>query len=100
MPLPCQAVEFLRRRYAAAILRDDMDTACRVRLQLDAIMNRVRRGHRAGADAPPSRMTAACDAPPDPLPAPATPGGGGPAARAGLRLLVTTPVTGLLERRG
>jgi hypothetical protein len=37
-----QAVDFLRRRYAAAIMHDDMDTACRLRLQLDAIMNRVR----------------------------------------------------------
>ena len=33
------AVEFLRRRYAAAILSDDADTACRLRGQLDRIMN-------------------------------------------------------------
>jgi hypothetical protein len=35
-----QAVEFLRRRYASAILGNDADTACRLRAQLNGIMNR------------------------------------------------------------
>ncbi|MGH6913175.1 MAG: hypothetical protein ACREH3_05665 [Geminicoccales bacterium] len=35
-----QAVDFLRRRYANAILRDDVQTAGRLRDQLDGLMNR------------------------------------------------------------
>jgi len=53
-----QAVDFLRRRYAAAILHDDMDTACRLRLQLDAIMNRAR---LAQAHAPAASLATAVE---------------------------------------
>ena len=34
-----QVIEFLRRRYASAILRDDAETAGRLRAQLDGLMN-------------------------------------------------------------
>jgi hypothetical protein len=34
-----QVIEFLRRRYASAILRDDAETAGRMRAQLDGLMN-------------------------------------------------------------
>ena len=78
------AIDFLRRRYASAIVRDDMDTACRLRLQLDAIMNRARLADSGSAEAPAAFAfaIAPCEAPPQfqvSLPA--------------------TPVTGLLERR-
>jgi hypothetical protein len=36
-----QVIEFLRRRYASAILRDDTPTAGRLRAQLDGLMNRA-----------------------------------------------------------
>lgn len=72
-----QAVDFLRRRYAAAIMHDDMDTACRLRLQLDAIMNRARLA--APPQAPDSFATAV-----EPR-ATSTP-------QCELRLLVTTPL--------
>ena len=54
-----QTVEFLRRRYAAAILCDDADTAGRLRAQLDGIMNPCRSGRpgegaRAAAQAAPA----------------------------------------------
>ena len=70
-------VEFLRRRYAAAILGDDADTACRLRARLDGIMN------------PTDRLGSA-------LPLQSSPG---PARGAPRLQLVTpvTPVTGLLE---
>lgn len=42
-----QAIDFLRRRYAAAILCDDAATAGRLRARLDAIMN-----HTGAADLP------------------------------------------------
>lgn len=84
MPEQRQAVDFLRRRYAAAIMHDDMDTACRLRLQLDAIMNRTRLAPHHG-EAPPFPTAAA------PRDA-STP-------QLELRLLVTTPVTGLLDSR-
>jgi hypothetical protein len=84
MSEPRQAIDFLRRRYAAAIMHDDMDTACRLRLQLDAIMNRARLAQRHGEAPPSSTATEPREA---------------PAAQAELRLLVTAPVTGLLEGR-
>lgn len=37
-----QVIEFLRRRYASAILRDDAPTAGRLRAQLDGLMNHAR----------------------------------------------------------
>jgi hypothetical protein len=37
-----QVIEFLRRRYASAILRDDAPTAGRLRDQLDGLMNHAR----------------------------------------------------------
>jgi hypothetical protein len=48
-----QAIDFLRRRYAAAILCDDAATACRLRAQLDAMMNRAE-----GADLPAQQLAA------------------------------------------
>jgi len=86
-----QAVDFLRRRYAAAIMQDDMDTACRLRLQLDAIMNRVRLGYPPYAGTPVARA--------DPAPSPSDGAAESTTGPVALRLLVTTPVTGLLESR-
>jgi hypothetical protein len=45
-----QVIEFLRRRYASAILRDDAETAGRLRAQLDGLMNHTgaSRVERAG----------------------------------------------------
>jgi hypothetical protein len=93
------SIEFLRRRYAAAILRDDADTAGRLRAQLDAVMNHARRAGRPGEASqpqarpiePPARLVHS------PLQSP------GPAERAsGVRvrpgLYVVMPVTGLLEK--
>jgi hypothetical protein len=94
-----QTIEFLRRRYAAAILRDDADTARRLRVQLDGIMNGA-----AGAAAP--RAAARTDAPGlDAVPRPRdaiAPSAGPPATepalgRAGPRLCLVPAVTGLLE---
>lgn len=51
---PRQAVDFLRRRYASAILRDDAPTAGRLRAQLDQLMNRGE-GTCAGGAAPVAR---------------------------------------------
>jgi hypothetical protein len=50
---PRQAIDFLRRRYAAAILCDDAATACRLRAQLDAMMNRAGPAEAIG-EAPPA----------------------------------------------
>jgi hypothetical protein len=86
MPEQRQAVDFLRRRYAAAIMHDDMDTACRLRLQLDAIMNRAR------------REDPLAEAASEPFPPPLAPREAR-APQLQLRLLVTQPVTGLLESR-
>ena len=47
-----QVIEFLRRRYASAILRDDAETAGRLRAQLDRLINHAGgppRADRAGA---------------------------------------------------
>ena len=45
-----QVIDFLRRRYASAILRDDAPTAGRLRAQLDDLMNHAgpRRIERTG----------------------------------------------------
>jgi hypothetical protein len=93
-----QSVEFLRRRYAAAILRDDADTAGRLRAQLDAVMNHARRAERPGQAPQPQAR------PIEPLArlshAPLrSPGAGERASGAGAspRLYVVMPVTGLLE---
>jgi hypothetical protein len=77
-------VEFLRRRYAAAILGDDADTACRLRARLDGIMNPT---DRLGSALPPQSSRPEADLSP------------GPARGAPRLQLVTpvTPVTGLLE---
>lgn len=89
-----RTVEFLRRRYAAAILRDDVDTAGRLRSQLDGFMNQTRdaRQHTEALQPDPAQ----------PFEVPA----GAPAAQRSSsgpepRLRLVTPVTGLLEgRRG
>ena len=77
-------VEFLRRRYAAAILGNDADTACRLRARLDRIMNPTSR--LGGAPAPEAWESEADRSP-------------GPAQLAPrLRLVATVaPVTGLLD---
>ena len=110
-----QTFEFLRRRYAAAILCADADTAGRLRAQLDGIMNPPgssgRRGEaaRAAAQAPPAEA-------PDAHAPPAWPQATGPSrpqaagqsrpqaagpspepAQLAPRLRLVTPVTGLLE---
>jgi hypothetical protein len=94
-----QSIEFLRRRYAAAILRDDADTAGRLRAELDAVMNHARRAERPGEAPqpqarpiePPARLSHS------PL---RSPGAGERACGAGVRprLYVVMPVTGLLEK--
>jgi hypothetical protein len=97
-----QTVEFLRRRYAAAILCDDADTAGRLRAQLDGIMNHVCAAGRPGevpeAQArPPEALPEFPDVLPRSLGALAaarSPGQPGP------RLHLATPVTGLLEGFG
>jgi hypothetical protein len=85
-----QAVDFLRRRYAAAILRDDLATACRLRSQLDRIMNqrpqRFDRSPRIEVRAPETRAPSP-EGPTPPV-----------AGRFQPRVLVAEPVTGLLER--
>jgi hypothetical protein len=105
-----QAVEFLRRRYAAAILCDDAHTAGRLRVQLDGIMNPAHgAGRRGGAPQPeaarPLEMRAGSrtmDALPPSLEMPA---GSRTTARSSgrpePRLRLVIPVTGLVEgRRG
>jgi hypothetical protein len=94
-----QSIEFLRRRYAAAILRDDPDTAGRLRAQLDAVMNHARRAGRPGEAPQPQAR---------PIEPPARlihsplrlPEAGERACGAGVRprLYVVMPVTGLLEK--
>ncbi len=86
-----QAVDFLRRRYAAAILRDDADTACRLRSQLDRVMNQ---GPQPFERAP------WIEIPPSQAAAPSPDGAVSRlVGRFQLRLLVSVPVTGLLEDR-
>jgi hypothetical protein len=96
-----QTVEFLRRRYAAAILCDDADTAGRLRAQLDGIMNHARGAGRPGevpeAQArPPEALPEFPDVLPRSLGALAARSPG----RPGPRLRLVTPVTGLLEGFG
>jgi hypothetical protein len=90
-------VEFLRRRYAAAILCDDADTAGRLRAQLDGIMNPAgssgRGGDAAPAQAPLSDARHA-------QASPARPQAAEPSSAQGQlapRLRLVTPVTGLLD---
>jgi hypothetical protein len=103
-----QTVEFLRRRYAAAILRDDVDTAGRLRAQLDGIMNHTRAGRpgeghpevQARPVEPPAQLT---QSPARSVELPAwalETAEERPAHTGGLRprLHLVTPVTGLLER--
>jgi len=84
------AIDFLRRRYASAIARDDIATACRLRQQLDRMMNDGRRTRAAGAAAP---------SPDADLLAPLVEPSGQPALRLAPRLAPAAPVTGLLEVR-
>jgi hypothetical protein len=86
-----RTVEFLRRRYAAAILRDDAATAGRLRAQLDGVMN-----HRAGAtrrdeSPPPEVSLRVLEVRAGPQPSPGRLAGSGP------RLCLVPAVTGLLE---
>jgi hypothetical protein len=84
-----QTVEFLRRRYAVAILRADADTAGRLRAQLDGIMNPPAAARRSTE----ARQSEAClgEAPAEPQPSAAQSAGSGP------RLCLVPTVTGLLE---
>jgi hypothetical protein len=94
-----QSIEFLRRRYAAAILRDDADTAGRLRAQLDAVMNHARRAERPG-EAPQPRARP-IEPPARLIPSPLrSPGAGERASGTEVRprLYVVMPVTGLLEK--
>jgi hypothetical protein len=58
-----EAIEFLRRRYAAAILRDDADTASRLRAQLDGIMNHASRAEQPGEEQRPEPQARPIDPP-------------------------------------
>jgi len=93
-----QTVEFLRRRYAAAILCDDADTAGRLRAQLDGIMNPCRswrpvEGSRAAAQAAPAEARDAQALAARPQAAEPSPGHD----QLAPRLRLVTPVTGLLD---
>jgi hypothetical protein len=90
-----QTVEFLRRRYAAAILCADADTAGRLRTQLDGIMNPAGNSGRGGAAArsAPAEVS-------DPQASIARPQVGKPSSAHGQtvpHLRLVTPVTGLLD---
>ena len=86
-----QTIDFLRRRYAAAILGDDRDTASRLRLQLDAIMNS---GQGAGRpDEVPGTQGLPLGLPAPPLATQRS------SRRLEPRLHLVMPVTGLLEGR-
>jgi hypothetical protein len=85
-----QTVEFLRRRYAAAILCDDAATAGRVRVQLDGLMNQNHCARRLAEVLQPEAARP-LGVPLRPLAAERATGGPGP------RLRLVTPVTGLLE---
>jgi hypothetical protein len=95
-----QSIEFLRRRYAAAILHDDADTAGRLRAQLDAVMNHDRRAERSGEA--PQPQARPIDPPARLIQSPVRPpsAAGERACGAGVspRLSVVMPVTGLRER--
>jgi transposase len=97
-----QTVEFLRRRYAVAILRDDAGTASRLRAQLDGIMNHARRPERLGEAPHPKPQARPIDPPARLIQAPIRPPSvaGERACGAGVRprLHVVMPVTGLRER--
>jgi hypothetical protein len=84
-----QSIEFLRRRYAAAILRDDPDTAGRLRAQLDGIMNRPAGAERRSE----VRQPEGClrEAPAGLQPSAAR------SAASGPQLCVVPTVSGLLE---
>lgn len=85
------AIDFLRRRYANAIARDDLVTACRLRQQLDQVMN------RAGRAEP--RSTAVLRADEAELVTPLDEPSGQRALRLAPRQAFEAPVTGLLEIR-
>jgi hypothetical protein len=97
-----QTVEFLRRRYAAAILRDDADTAGRLRVELKDIMNHAHRAERLGEALRPQPQARPIDPPARLIPSPVRlPGAAGERpSGTGVRprLYVVMPVTGLLER--
>ena len=99
-----QSIEFLRRRYAAAILRDDAETAGRLRAKLDAVMNHARRAERPGEAPQPQAQARPIELPARLIQSPLrSPGAAGErACGAGVRprLYVVVPVTGLLERPG
>jgi hypothetical protein len=84
-----QTVEFLRRRYALAILRDDADTAGRLRAQLDGVMNLPGAAPRSEARAP--------EACPGMREAPAGRQPSAAGLASGPQLCLVRPVTGLLE---
>jgi hypothetical protein len=97
-----QMIEFLRRRYAAAILRDDTDTASRLRAQLDGIMNCARRPERLGEAPHPKPQARPIDPPArlvqSPLRPPSAAGERACGGGVSPRLYVVMPVTGLRER--
>jgi hypothetical protein len=74
-----QTIDFLRRRYAAAILCEDADTASRLRAELDGIMN-----HRASSVGEVPEAPRAAPSPGQPWP----------------MLHLVPPVTGLVEGFG
>jgi hypothetical protein len=92
-----QSIEFLRRRYAAAILRDDADTAGRLRAELDAVMNYDRRAGRPG-EPPPQPIEPPARLIQSPLRSPAATGERASGAGVRPRLYVVMPVTGLLDK--
>ena len=78
-----QSIEFLRRRYAVAILRDDADTAGRLRAKLDAVMNHARRAERPGEAPQPQPQARAIEPPARLIQSPLrSPGAAGERAKA------------------
>lgn len=100
-----QTIEFLRRRYAVAILRHDADTAGRLRVQLDGILNGAAGGGGPHAAARRQAGILRLDAVPQPRDAislAAGPPASAPAmerapGQRGPRLCLVPAVTGLLE---
>jgi hypothetical protein len=87
-----QPVEFLRRRYAAAILCGDAATAGRLRVQLDNLMNQPHGAKRPG-EAPQPEVAWPLEAAAGSWTVERS------ASRPAPRLRLVTPVTGLLERQ-
>jgi hypothetical protein len=87
-----RSVEFLRRRYAAAILCGDAATAGRLRVQLDNLMNQPHGAKRLG-EAPQPEAAWPLEAAVDSWTVERL------AGRPEPQLRLVMPVTGLLERQ-